>query len=332
MTQKGKTMETNVTTDDIAKALAHGQHKLGALVYWNGLTDVRIDRALFRQGFRIAGLGRAVQRDPRPEAVLTHAVTIAQRRQGRVDEKARVELKAKGTHSTYAVLMRRDVGDQRRYIEEARIAVPRGDSGAAATTAPIVEYATAVIDDQCQALVDAVLEQYTELAAYVGTQETSETLMRAMGHAGALSLRSGIYFVPAAALDGIRLLKTFLEQNTRAALTVWDIAATAENAGTAKRDAREAFQDRLTALVAEVTAFTAENSDPDAANAKSVNARVRRFGDLDGRVSLWADVLGDHVAELRAAIAAAKSSLLGAYMSQVDDGDLSPISDDAEAA
>lgn len=327
--QKGKHMEPNITTADIARAMAQGQRKLGALVYWQGLTNVRVDRALFRQGFRVAGMGRAVQADPKPEATLHTAASMAARSQGREEPRAKVELKAKGTHATYAVLMRRDVGDTRRYIEEARVAVERGDRKSAPTPTIEVDQA-APVDDNRDALIERIVDAYVDLRSYVATQEFSETLVRALSGCGGLSLRAGVYFVPVDALDSVRLLRAFVERETRASMTVWEIAATDENASTARRDAREAFQARITELVDEVRTFTAENTVEQAAT-KSINARAKKFRELDGRVGLWADVLGDHVDELRGVIAEAKRTLLGSYLAAIegDDGDLPALTDDA---
>jgi hypothetical protein len=306
---------TPVDLVELQKALASGEKRIGALVYWTNLTDVRIDRALFRQGFRLCGLGKAVAKDPKPEASLNQASAIAMRRQGRDVEPARVELKYKGTEAVYGVLMRRDVGDLRRYIEEAQISVMRD----ATDPAPIVATeAGAPIDPQRDAIIQSVIDQYNELRGYAHTLEMSETLMRAMALINALSLRTGVYFVPKEALHTIELLRTFLEGNTCAHMTVWEISATDRNLAQARRDAREAFTDRLSELVSEVKTFT-EGTSAEDVQMKSVNARVKRFKELDGKVGLWADILGDYQAELRAAIAEAKQKLLGAYLGESED-------------
>lgn len=310
-----------ISQDEVRVAMAQGKNKIGALVYWKGITGVRIERGIFRQGFRVAGLGRAVQRDPLPEAVLHQASMVAKRRQDRDAPKAKVELKAKGTHATYAILARRDLGDQWRYIEEARVAVERSRSGQllGGYPTPSVEVDPAApADAQRDALVEEMLQNYTDLCKYAGSEELSSTLTRAMGVARGVPLRGGVYLIPAARLDQVRLLKAFLEQNTTAALTVWDIHASDENAAEAKRGAREAFKERLDELVSEVKAFADANADPEKANAKSVNAHARHFADLDARVMLWVDVLGDHIAELRGSISQAKDSLLGRYLAEVD--------------
>lgn len=314
---------TPVDFGELKEALAQGEKLLGAMVYWNNLTDVRIDRTLFRQGFRLCGLGKVVAKDPKPEASLNQAAAIATRRQGRDVEPARVELKSKATEATYGVLMRRDVADRRRYIEEAQISVVRDQP----EPTPFVQTDPgAPLDPQRDEIIASVLEQFRELRGYAHTQELSETLMRAMGHIGALSMRTGVYFVPAGALHTITLLKTFLESNTTATMSVWEIRATKGNTANAKRDAREAFAERLSELVDEVKTFTAGTSVDDV-QMKSINARVKRFKELDARVGLWADILGDHQLELRSAIAEAKQKLLGAYL-----GDSEDDSDDIEDA
>lgn len=308
--------DTTHTLDDVQRSLSRGQRNLGAFVYWNNLTDVRIDRSMFRQGFRMCGLGKAVAKDPKPEASLNQAAMIANRRQGK-DAPASVELKHKGDEAVYCVLMRRDVADRRRYLEEATIAVERG--GPTEPTPTIAIDASSPPDDARDSIIAAVIENYTELRGYAHTQEMSETLMRAMGVVNAISLRTGVYFVQYDKVPTVRLLKAFLETNTCATMSVWEIRDTDDNTTEAKKNAREAFTDRINELIAEVKDFTSRNPNPDDVQTKSINARVKQFKDLDGRVGLWADILGDYQAELRATIADAKQKLLGAYLGESDD-------------
>lgn len=315
-TTNTNTISTNpVTLADVQAAMSTGARKLGALVYWAGLSEVRINRALFRQGFAFCGLDKVVSRDPKPEAILNTAASSAMRKQPRNDQTARVELKGKGADvATYGVLMRRDIADRRRYLEEAQITVMRYEEN---PTPTVQTDANAPADDNRDKVIAAVLAQYDEIRQFVHTQELSETLMRSMAAVGAISLRTGVYFVPEKALPTIRSLKAFVEGNTPATITMWDIAATDENAATARRDAHESFKFRLSELVAEVKTFT-ETCTPEDAASKSINARIRHFRDLDERVTLWADILGDFQADLHASIATAKETLLAAYLGEVD--------------
>ena len=307
---------TPASLDDVQRSLSRGHRNLGAFVYWTNLTDVRLDRALFRQGFRMCGLGKAVAKDPKPEASLNQAAMIANRRQGK-DAPASVELKHKGDEAVYCVLMRRDVADRRRYLEEATIAVERG--GPTEPTPTVAVDAGVGADDSRDQIIASTLEMYAELRGYAHTQELSETLMRSMGVINAISLRTGVYFVQHDKVPTVRLLKAFLETNTCATMSVWEIRDTDDNTTEAKKNAREAFADRINELISEVKDFVSKNPNPDDVQTKSINARVKQFKDLDGRVGLWADILGDYQNELRAVIADAKQKLLGAYLGDSED-------------
>lgn len=330
-------------------ALAHGDADIGALVYWRDLFGLRIPRDVFRTGMRACGLGGALARDPSPEKLLNVAAGTANRKQDRTAPRVKVELKAKGTHAVYAVLARRDVeadcaacaahygqpggpcdegkpvasphrnGAPRpslrvRYLEETTVAVDREHGGSL-----IVHDLPGTLDDvNREDVVKRVVDEYADLLVNAHGQEVSETLTRAMDSMGALPLRTGTYFVPASQLGAVRALRDFIEKNTKATITSWIIRGDDENAATAKRDAREAMLDRIECLVTEVREFTESTPVEDAAT-KSVNAAVRKFRELDGKVQLYADILGDYVSELHGAIADAKQRLLGAYLGDADD-------------
>ncbi len=310
------TDHTPVTLSDVRDAMAAGDRQLGALVYWRGLSNVRVARDVFRTGFTVAGFGAAVGRDPKAEACLNQAAGIASRGQGRGVARARVELKAKGTHAVYAVLMRRDVpdatgGTRVRYLEEARIAVDRGQP----SPTPTVTVATdAPADDARDQVIADVVTHYTDLLGNVLTQEMSQALQAAMDVAGALPLRPGVYFIPAASMERIRALQSFLTVHTDVVLTTWDIAATDVNASEAKRDAREAFLERVKTIGDEAREWVAGLAADEDPSAKSVNARVKRFKELEGQIQLYADILGDYQDELRAALADAQTAFRDAIV------------------
>jgi hypothetical protein len=314
---------------ELRDALAQGERSIGAFVYWTGLKDVRVDRSLFRQGFRVCGLGGAVQRDPKPEATLNAASNIASRRQGKEELPAYSELKRKSPDWVqYAVIMRRDVGERRGYLEEATITLDRK----ALEPLPVVAVAAGVQpDEQRDALIDAIVDTYGELRGYVNTEEFSQTLVRAMALMGAITLRSGVYFVPAANMPQAKMLKAFVENSTSAFVATWDIKVTDENAAQAGREARESFSERVTKLVGEVNELVATTSSEDV-QMKQVTSKLRKLRDLEGKIDLFADVLDDYAAQLRKSLADARTTMAETYLGD----DAEPVADldddEAEAA
>ena len=304
----------SLSLSDVRDAMASGDRKLGALVYWRGLSNVRVARDVFRTGFTVAGFGAAVGRDPKAEACLNMAAGIASRSQSRTDVRARVQLKGKGTHAVYAVLMRRDVADTTggtrvRYLEEARISVDRGKP----TPTPVITVVDdAPADETRDTVIADVVTHYTDILGNILTLEMSQALQEAMDVAGALPLRPGVYFVPAANLERVRALQAFLTLHTDVVLTTWDIAASSENAAEAKRDAREAFLDKVKTIGAEAREFAA--SAGNEVGQRSIEARVKRFAQLEGQIMLYADILGDYRDELNEALAAAQAEFRDAVL------------------
>lgn len=288
--------------------LAAGAKTLGTLVYWNNVADVRIGRARFRAAFDAMGLGGAVGRDPKAEACLNMAAAVASRRQRLNTPAVKIQLKEKGTHAVYAVLMRRDLAvpgeaARVRYIEEARVAIPRDQH------APTAQYVTAsdvAPDDERDEVIADMISEYDDLLLNIRTAEFSKALVAAMSLLGGLSLRAGVYFVPAASMPQLNELRRFVADHTTVALTTWIIGSNDANLAQARTDARSALLDRVGTLVEECRAFATAKVDD--LSARSINARLKRFGDLEGQATLYADILGDRVDELRQTIADAKKA------------------------
>lgn len=311
------------TRHDFKNAMADGDALIGVMVYWTELTGVRVARPLFRTGVRQCGLGAALADEPKPEAVLNRAVGVGNRStRGDVATKTKcgyAKLKRKDDDATYSLLMRRDVGDRMGYREEATISIQRD----ATDPAPIVEVdPTAPADPARDRLVEVIVDEYTEQLRFANTEEVSQTLVRAVRDTcSGLTLRSGLYLVHPEHVTELTALQAFLASSCGATLEVWEQRSTARNAEVAQRNASALLRGEFTDLVAEVQAFAERHTDPDEVAQKSINARVRRFKELDGRVQLYADILGDHRDELLAAIADAKHRLLGAYLGSEDSDD-----------
>lgn len=301
---------------DLKAHLATGTKPLGALVYWSGIHDVRIPRSTFRSEFDRMGLGAAVGRDPKAEACLNMAAAVASRRQGKDVQPARIQLKEKNSHAVYAVLMRRDTavagGENRvRYLEEARVMVDRGQP----SPSPVVVTASDVDqDDARDAVIADMCAEYADILGNIRTQECSEALMHAMALLDGLSLRPGVYFIPAKHLPKVGELRAFLAAHANVDLSVWSIASSDANVAQSRRDARAAFLDKVNTLVEECKAFAATKGEE--MTTRSFNARVKRFNDLDGAAMLYADILGDQIETIRRVItdarAAFKTECLGA--------------------
>ena len=305
-----------IVTNDINSfkdALSTGSSNIGALVYWRRLEGVKIERSRFRQGFEDIGLGKAVGKDPKPEACMNQAAGIASRKQGKDGRAVRIELKSKDALATYAVLVRRDTPDgRRRYIEEAHCSVVRGVRQPPPMMDKVVDLHAAPdeIRDQVIREFDA---RYQELLQYAMTLELSEALISALALLKAIPLRTGVYFIPEANVAQARALKAFIEGETDVQLSIWGIARNDENAAEAGRDARNTLTDRFRTILDEVQGYIdgLEGATP---STKSVNARAKHFLELEAQVELYSEILGDYQQDLSANIAQAKKALLGAYL------------------
>jgi hypothetical protein len=219
--------------------------------------------------------------------------------------------------ATYAVLMQRNAADRVRYVEEARVSIRRDQPH----TSPMVDVDThAPASTARDKLVDTIVAQYTELSTYSNTQEVSQTLVRAVRDVcSGLTLKGGVYLVRPEHLASLTSLQEFIARDCDGALELWEIRETTANARTAQRNARTSLRAAFDELMTEIATFRAENTDPTKVMAKSVNAKVREFRELDAKVALYADVLGSWRDELAGSIAKAKTEFLTAYLG--DDAD-----------
>lgn len=300
------------SVQEAKRSIGAGDRAIGAMVYWTALTDVRIARTLYRQGFTSCGLQDALTADPKAEKVLNIAVGIANRRQGGADATGYAELKHKtDTEVAYQVVMRRDLSDRARYLEEARIRLDRGQHA----PRPVVDVdPRAPQDESRDRLVDTIVDQYTELLAYADTQEVSKALVCAVRDVcSGLTLKAGFYLVRTEYLPQLMQLQKFMTSEMGANLEIWEIKTTDVNKAAAQRNAKESLRESLNVLLAEVEAFRTEHTDPEKVAAKSVNAQVKRFRELDGKVQLYADILGGYARDLTKAITTAKQEFVTAY-------------------
>lgn len=292
---------------------------VGALAYWTGLDGVRLPRAEFRAEVTAVGLKDALAAIPSAEKILNRAVGAANRRQsGDVTNKTKTgyaRLKEKtDAVATYAVLMRRDVGNRMSYIEEATLSIDRTQPAPVPTV--VVEHG-APADDERAELVKHIVDEYTDQLNNADTHEVSETLVRAIRDVcSGLTLRMGVYAVTPAYVEPLARLAAYLER-VSVSLTVWEINSSSRNRANASKDARKSLRTTFDELMADVADFRAAHPKADEVAVKSVTSRVRRFKDLDAKVSLYADIVGDYAEQLRAGIDAAKRDLEACYLDDV---------------
>lgn len=313
--------------DRVRKSIGSG-NLIGAMVYWTALSDVRTPRALFRQGIRACGLEDALAAEPKPEKVLNLAVGVANRRQGGAASNKTAPGYAKLKDKTdavvtYAVFMRRDLTDRGRYLEEATVSIDR----TAPNPSPVVTLTKGAPKDEARDnLITRIVDQYTELSSFSDTQEVSKTLVASVRDVcSGLTLKAGFYLVRPDYLLKLRALRDFMATDLGATLEIWEIGETVDNTKTAKRSASESLRAAVDELIANAREFAAENTDPDDVSTKSINAQMRRFRDLDAKVTLYADILADYSTDLHKAIADAKQSILGKYLGDVEDDAAAPV-------
>lgn len=303
---------TPVTSKETLRAHLKGTGGLlGWLVYWEGLSGVRIPRTAFRAALESMGLGDVLGRDPKAEACMSIAAKAVVGRQKKNATPAQIKLKDKGRFSTYAICMRRDQAgatqDRMRWIEEARVVIDRSQP----SPKPTVVVEPGVPDDDSRdSLISDLLSEYQDTLDNIRTEEASEALSASMAHLNGLTLRPGAYFVPASAGATLAELREYMELHTRVLISCWEIGPSSANASTAARSARQKFLDDVAKLGDECREFA--DSRGEEMTTKSINARVKRFQELDGRVELYAGILGDLAVDLRTTIDATRKQFLAA--------------------
>lgn len=294
------------------RVLGQGTRPLGALVYWDNLKNVEVLRTTLLAGFDAAGLAAAVSTPSEPATVLGLAVNKQAHRR---DADAQIDMVAKMDSEVVYAVLGHDVDGTgfTQWTERVRLRLDRTLARPVLQIEPIAgRQVTPAVD----LVISEVAADYTTLLDYAKSTEVSSSLVRAMKVAQTIALRSGVYLAPLSAMPAIESLAKFIEKETKIVFSMWEIMDGDRNAATAKRDAFNEFHTALTDLRDEVDAFTA-SVKPDEANFRNVGAFVRRFKDLDGKVLIYADVLGELAESLRSSIDGARAALTKAYV----DGD-----------
>lgn len=312
-----------VAQREVTAALAEGSESLGAIVFWSSLEGVRIKRDVFRGIFQDAGLGAALGRDPKPEACLNRAALYASLATSQGYAKGRkapirVEMKTKDdTHAIYSVLVRNDMSDGRvRYIEEARIICERWVS---APSLDVVINPKASENPERDAVIDTVLDRYDEILNYALTSEMSKTLINAMKIVSALTLRTGVYFVPESNEGMVTRLREALAREAGLHVSSWSISRTSDNLLEARRDACAAMRDRLNELQRSAQELIDETPEGEELAPKKLAARMRHLIELESDAALYTDILGSYASELQVSLAKARAALGGSVAGLFED-------------
>ena len=309
-------METIVQNLEAVFA-AGGRKVVGAFCYWS-LSNVEVNRQLWRDTMESIGLGRAVGREPRAEAMLSDAAHLA--RSGadgillrRVDryswgiiEEVRGESDNVLSHSHDLTLT----------VQPSAVPVGQRVLVFAVAGAPVA-------GDQAQRVAAKMVAACENIAQNVLTTDLSTMLTTAMHGStvrpmlGAISLRDrtgGLYLLPPGSVVQAKALAAAVNALAGGSrVDVLTLYADDENLATAAQSAKASFTAQLNVLREELAAFQAEakGATKDVTD-RNVDVRLGRLNSLDQRVSMWSEVLGDVRAELVASIEAAKADVVAA--------------------
>lgn len=303
------------TVENLESVFAgQGRKIVGAFAYWS-LEGVCVRRDVWRDAMDAIGLGRAVGREPRPEALFSYAVGLAKtgvkgvllRRLSRYSWAVVEEVRGEGDVLTHAHVITLYVdpaqpagGVQASSVEGA------GDAGRAALEVGV-----------------KIGQLYEHIRDHVLTADLSTMLTTAMHGStvrpmlGAISLRErtgGLYLLPSGSVAQAKQLAAAVNALPGGSrVEVLTLYADAENLATAAASAKASFTGQLNELRAELAAFRElAVAAGTGATDRNVDVRLGRLNSLDERVSMWADVLGDVRAELVAGIEAAKAEVVAA--------------------
>jgi len=274
---------------------------IGSVTFWS-LRGVSVRRADLRAELAAIGLGFAMPKDPKPQAVLRTAVESVRRASNESIVFDRVS--DTPTEVVYASSARRtdETTERAEYVHRTRVRVSK------ATGAIQLEDST---DDVSR----AVEAEYLRLRDWMPTAEFGSILtsiMRGRGKDNGLcgvNLRGeagGVYFVPALSADRLEAVADLVDRVAGVgSLTVWPVPAGSRTVSQVQAGAREYFLGRVAETKADVAdllaAIRAEReAGAIAEDAHRVVTRFRTFEALEARASVFGDILGDLRSELAA--------------------------------
>lgn len=309
-------MATN-TAKQIGTVLSSvGTKTIGALALWT-LSQVRIRRTELEGKLDAIGLGEAMPRAPKPYAVLSSAVERVSR--GKRD----VLFRRPQAEKAWALLVANEETSspgKSRHVKMIHVVTLRAEGeGSDAVAAEWIDPTFPPLYPDAVSIVALVKDAFLECRDFVHTDGLSEILTACMSGTGkhsllaALSLRErtgGIYFVHSTKLPMLRNLAD-LVRDLGSELNVLTITGQDENLSQAASAAKASFAAQLQTLredLAELKSKLAANDGTG--KERSIEIRAERFRAVEGRVALFADILGDVAGELRAEIEHARQTLL----------------------
>jgi hypothetical protein len=289
---------------------AQGRKVVGAFCYWS-LSNVCVARDEWRETMDKLGLGRAVGRSPRPEAVLSDAVGLA-----KTGVKG-VLMRRLDRYSWAVVEEVRTADDVLTHTHVLTLSVPA--SGGNMQTLAVVP----VVGQAAEDVAKKVAAGFDKIVANVLTADLSTMLTTAMHGStvrpmlGAISLRDrtgGLYLLPSGSVAQAKALAAavnVLPGGSR--VEVLTLYADQENLAAAAASAKASFTTQLNELREELATFVEDiKASGKEVNDRNTDVRLGRLNSLDARVDMWSDVLGDVRSELAASIAAAKAEVVAA--------------------
>jgi hypothetical protein len=299
-------MSKTNTARQISEVLgAQGLHTIGALVFWT-LSGVRIARDELAEALNAIGLGAAMVRKPTPHAALATAIKrVGMGRKGILFRQVKRE---------WALVFERGGGKRLLLAHDATFRVN-------AEGAIEVECMHDGEIPELHNLRMAIEAQYQEVLDYVSSSDLSAVLCTAMQGVGSetmlggLSLRQsagGLYYVSAAKLDTLKeFARVVSEAAPQSSIEVLTLTGDAENLEAAARNVRGNITTQLKQAREEIGEFLEHlQKDSRSARADSIAVRAEQFRQIKARVELFADVLGESMAELQQQVETARTELM----------------------
>lgn len=306
--------DTPSHVEQVAAILRSGARPVAAFVFWT-LAAINIGRAKLRERFESIGLGKAVGRDPRPEALLATAVKACSRGLPKAARGSGITFRRLGRYA-FAILEERLGGGEVLLVEHT-LTITLEQSGS--VWEAVTKTASGHASSPALELSERVLDAYLHARDFVDSTELSSMITTALHGTltspmlAAVSLRErsgGLYLVPAQSVELARMLATVVREESSSSFHVLSLYADEENLRAACGVARESLAGRLNELRDEVSEFVAEQKAQDKdTGERNLKARLRRYDALRARVDVYADLLGEAKTDLVSGIENAKSEL-----------------------
>ena len=274
---------------------------LGFLAWWS-LREVDVPRAEMRAVFEKLGLGAAVQRDPRPSAVLARACREAL--VGRSGEWAFDRVRD-DRDATVAALSWRTVDAGAESVGYAQVGTVR------------VDKATGAVSVQGDASAADVLDAARARFRHITDNATTEDLRAALAHSMAGRTRdrllgavdvNGVFFVREQERYRAQALAAWVRDRKFGEVSLLTVGDDETSRAQVSAGARQSIEGRVQEILADCSGLAeriraAEEHEVD----RILGPSLDRFALAEQAADLYADVLADMAADLKRAITEARS-------------------------